>query len=166
MDDNKWAEIEQVNPKFVKFQNDCSVYHLLEEVFVNQGATGDFSSGLENNPRTSAEKQDMETAARCARGKGRLDYAAEDADIEVVGVNEEKGKKGKGKRKSGDCSSGSPMSITSGSVTGRYLRALDTIESLVSRKKSSGMSVLASSLTKRRSGRYLSKKSDYEIAME
>nr|XP_027092699.1 uncharacterized protein LOC113713224 [Coffea arabica]XP_027092700.1 uncharacterized protein LOC113713224 [Coffea arabica] len=39
MDNSKWAKMEQVNPKFVKFQNDCTVYHLLEEVFVNQGAT-------------------------------------------------------------------------------------------------------------------------------
>ncbi|XP_071921345.1 uncharacterized protein [Coffea arabica] len=143
----------KVNPKFVKFQNDCSVYHLLEEVFVNQGAAGDFSSNFENDHRTSAEEQDMETAARCARGKGRSNYVDDNADVEVIGAKEEKGKKGKGKRKSGDCSSSSPMSTTSGSVTDRYLRALDTIESLVSRKKSSSMSVSVSSPTKYRSGR-------------
>ncbi|XP_027086969.1 uncharacterized protein [Coffea arabica] len=153
MDDNKWVKMEQVNPKFVKFQNDCSVYHLLEEVFVNQGAAGDFSSNFENDHRTSAEEQDMETAARCARGKGRSNYVDDNADVEVIGAKEEKGKKGKGKRKSGDCSSSSPMSTTSGSVTDRYLRALDTIESLVSRKKSSSMSVSVSSPTKYRSGR-------------
>nr|XP_027111811.1 uncharacterized protein LOC113730743 [Coffea arabica] len=158
--------MEQVNPKFVKFQNDYSVYHLLEEVFVNQDATGDFSSGFENDPRTSAEEQDMETTARCAQEKKRSDYADEDADVEVAGAKDEKGKKSKGKRKSGDCSSGSPMSIASGSVTNRYLRALDTIESLVSRKKCSSMSVSVSSPTKHRSGRDRSKKSDYDVSME
>ena len=117
-----------MNPKFVKFQNDCSVYYLLEEIFVNQGAAGDFNSNFENDRRTSAEEQDMETAARCARGKGRSDYADENADVEVIGAKEQKGKKGKGKRKSGDCLSGSPMSTASGSVTDRYLRTLDNIE--------------------------------------
>ena len=82
----------------------------------------------ENEPSTSAEEQDMKTAARLARGKGRADFAAEAAEVEVGGVTSVKGKRGKGKRKSGDCSSGSPMSIASGSVTDRYLRALNTIE--------------------------------------
>ncbi|XP_071928017.1 uncharacterized protein [Coffea arabica] len=158
--------MEQVNPKFVKFQNDCSVYHLLEEVFVNQDATGDFNSGFENDPRTSAEEQDMETAARCARGKKRSDYADEDANVEVVRAKDEKGKKSKGKRKSGDCSSGSPISIASGSVTNRYLRALNIIESLVSQKKCSSMSVSVNSPTKHHSDRDRSKKSDYDVSME
>ncbi|XP_027062397.1 uncharacterized protein [Coffea arabica] len=108
----------------------------------------------------------MKTAARLARGKGRSDFAAEDAEVEVGGVTSVKGKRGKGKRKSGDCSSGSPMSTASGSVTDRYLRALDTIESLVSRKKSSSMSVSVSSPNKHRSSRDVSKKIDYDVAMD
>ena len=107
----------------------------------------------------------METAAQCVRGKPRLDHADCDADVQVLGANEEKGKKGKGKRKSGNASSGSLMSTASGSMTGRYFRALDTIESLVSRKKSSSMSVLVSSSTKHRSGRDGSKKSEYDVAI-
>ncbi|XP_071909538.1 uncharacterized protein [Coffea arabica] len=107
----------------------------------------------------------METAAQCVRGKPRLDHADCDADVQVLGANEEKGKKGKGKRKSGNASSGSLMSTASGSMTGRYFRALDTIESLVSRKKSSSMSVLVSSSTKHRSGRDGSKKSEYNVVI-
>ena len=94
----------------------------------------------------------METAAQCVRGKPRLDHADCDADVQVLGANEEKGKKGKENRKSGDASSGSPMSTASGSVTDRYFGALDTIELLVSRKKSSSMSVSVSSPIKHRSG--------------
>ena len=141
-----------MHPKLIKFQNDCLVYHLLEEVFVNQGATGDFSSGYENDPHTSADEQEMEATTRYERGKGRRDHADCDADVQVVGANEEKGKTGKGKWKSGDASSYSPMSTASGSVTDRYFGALDTIELLVSRKKSSSMSVSVSSPIKHRSG--------------
>ena len=117
-----------MNPKILKFQDDCTVYHLLEEVFVNQGATGDFSAGFENEPRISPEERYMENVARSSRGKGRSDAAHEGVETELIGANEVKGRKGKGKRKSGDMSSGSPMSIASGSVTDRYLRALNTIE--------------------------------------
>ena len=56
------------------------------------------------------------------------------------------------------------MAIASGSVTNRYLKALDTIESLVSRKKTSSMSVSVSSPTKHRSCPG-SKKSEYDVAM-
>ena len=108
----------------------------------------------------------METAARLSREKERSDFAAEAAEVEVGGANIVKGKRGKGKRKSGDCSSGSPMSTASGLVTERYLRALDNIESLVSRKKSSSMSVSVSSPNKYRSGRDLSQKTNYEVAMD
>ncbi|XP_071912506.1 uncharacterized protein [Coffea arabica] len=107
----------------------------------------------------------MEATTRYARGKGRRDHADCDADVQVVGANEEKGKTGKGKWKSGDASSYSPMSTASGSVTDRYFRTLDTIELLVSRKKSSSMSVSVSSSTKHRSGRDGSKKSEYDVAI-
>ncbi|XP_027066453.1 uncharacterized protein [Coffea arabica] len=166
MDDSQWAAMEQVNPKYGKFRNDCTVYHLLEEVFVNQGATGDFSSGFENELRTSADEREMETTARLARGKGSRSSRDEEAEIEVRGPKEAKGKGGKGKRKSGDGSGCSPMSTASGSVTDRYLRVCESIESLVSRKKSSSTSASVSSPDKNRSGRDPSKKTDYEIAMD
>ncbi|CDP04251.1 unnamed protein product [Coffea canephora] len=130
MDDSKWAELAQVNPKFLKFQDDCTVYHLLEEVFVNQGTTGDFSAGFENEPRTSPEERYMENLARSSRGKGRSDAAHESVETELAWANEAKGRKGKGKRKLGDMSSGSPMSTASHSASDRYMKALDTIESL------------------------------------
>ncbi|XP_071921428.1 uncharacterized protein [Coffea arabica] len=164
MDDSKWAELAQVNPKFLKFQDDCTVYHLLEEVFVNQGATGDFSAGFENEPRTSPEERYMENLARSSRGKGRLDAVHEGVQTELAGANEAKGRKGKGKRKSGDMSSGSPMSTASHSD--RYMKALDTIESLVSRHKSSSMGVSVSSPDKQCSGRGGPTKTTYEVAMD
>ena len=108
----------------------------------------------------------METTARLARGKGSRSSRDEEAEIEVRGPKEAKGKGGKGKRKSGDGSGCSPMSTASGSVTDRYLRVCESIESLVSRKKSSSTSASVSSPDKNRSGRDPSKKTDYEIAMD
>ncbi|XP_071940108.1 uncharacterized protein [Coffea arabica] len=166
MDDSKWAELAQVNPKYLKFQDDCTVYHLLEEVFVNQGATGDFSAGFENEPRTSPEERYMENLAQSSRGKGRSDAAHEGVETELVGANAARGRKGKGKRKSGDMSSGSPMSTASHSASDRYMKALDTIESLVSRHKSSSIGVSVSSPDKQCSGRGGPPKTAYEAAMD
>lgn len=105
MDDDRWKEMEQVNPKYTKFQNDCTVYHLLKEVFAKQGAIGDFSVGFKNDPRNSIEELEIENEARGARGKDELETEEKDAELEIVGSKKEKGKKGKGKRKSEDTSS-------------------------------------------------------------
>lgn len=56
------------------------------------------------------------------------------------------------------------MATASGSITDRYFQALNTIELLVSRKKTSNMSVSISSPTKNAS-RTSSKKSAYNIAL-
>ena len=56
------------------------------------------------------------------------------------------------------------MATASGSITDRYFQALNTIELLVSRKKTSSMSVSISSPTKNDFGTS-SKKSTYDIAL-
>ena len=108
----------------------------------------------------------MENLAWSSRRKGRSNAAHEDVETELVRANEAKGRKGKGKRKSGDMSSGSPMSTASHSASDRYMKALDTIESLVNRHKGSSMGVSVSSPDKQCFDRGGPTKTTYEVAMD
>ncbi|XP_071923008.1 uncharacterized protein [Coffea arabica] len=141
MDDERWNHLLQVNPGYNRFYNrSCLLFHLLEEVFMNQGATGDFSSGFVVSPANSGDELELENAARRSRGKGVVDIDSEDEEVAVHASRKgkEKVKKGKGKRKSWDMSTESFFAPSSPQFQ-KYIRVLDSIETHLSCKKSSGM---------------------------
>lgn len=161
MDDPRWNDLQQMNKNFKKFKKkDCYIFHILEDVFRGQGASGDFSSGFESSPRNSAEELEMEKAARDARGKGAAEKTSSDDAVKVVCL-----KKGKGKRKSGDISSDSPIPCPSGPTAGRYNRIFDSLESLVLKKRTSSTSTSATSPSKDSPPR-ASSKSAFEVALQ
>lgn len=110
----------------------CFIYHILEEVFATQGASGEFSSGLELSPCNSDKELLMENSARPSRGKGRVESDPSDEDAQLVGQKKRKCKKAKGKQKSGDMSSDIPFPGASPLQPQRYNWLLDSIETLVS----------------------------------
>lgn len=150
MDDERWSHLLQVNQGYNRFRNRCClVFHLLEEVFMNQGATGDFSAGFGVSPLNSGDELEMEHAANRGRGKGVVDVDSSDGGdaVPVTRKGKEKVKKGKGKRKSGDMSTESFFQPSSPQFQ-KYVRVLDSIETRLSGKGSSGISGSVSSPAK------------------
>lgn len=149
MDDSQWRELEQVNKKFLKFKDrSCFVYHLLEEVFLSQGATGDFSSGFDTSPPNSEEERRMEIASRGSTGKGPVVDISSDHDVPILQPKKVKAKKGKGKRKSGASNSESPIPCPSGGSADTYFQLLDGLQSHVSKRRSCSTSSSVSSPSK------------------
>ena len=116
---------------------------------MNQGASGDFSSEFVASPVNSANELEMEHAARHGSGKGVVDVDSSDEGdaVHVTRKGKEKVKKGKGKRKSGDMSTESFFAPSSPQFQ-KYVRVLDSIETRLSGKGSSGISGSVSSPAK------------------
>lgn len=150
MDDDRWRHLLQVNKGYGRFYDrSCLVFYLLEEVFMNQGATGDLSAEHGLSPPNSEDELEMENAARRGRGKTAVDVSSSDEEVEVPTTRKGKGKvkKGKRKRKSGDMSTDSFFSGSSPQFQ-QYFRVLDSLETHLSCKNSSSMSGSVSSPSK------------------
>ena len=93
----------------------CLVFHLLEEVFMNQGTTGNFSAEHGVLPPNSQDELEMKNAVRRGRGKNVVDIGPLEEEEPVSATRKGKGKmkKGKGKRKSSDMSTESFFSGSS-----------------------------------------------------
>ncbi|XP_027097874.2 uncharacterized protein [Coffea arabica] len=141
MDDGRWADLLQVNSDFTRFYNrSCYVFHLLEEVFMNQGATGDYSGAHEESPLNTDEKLEMENAARSAKPSDVVNVGSSGEDVKLPSARKGKGKgkrnvtKEKKKRKSGGMSEDSFFSGSSREFE-QYMRVLDSIETKLSGKR-------------------------------
>ena len=135
----------KVNSDFTRFYNrSCYVFHLLEEVFMNQGATGDYSGAHEESPLNTDEELEMENAARSAKPSDVVNVGSSGEDVKLPSARKgkEKGKgkvtKEKKKRKSGDMSEDSFFSGSSREFQ-QYMRVLDSIDTKLSGKKGDSM---------------------------
>ncbi|XP_071924260.1 uncharacterized protein [Coffea arabica] len=151
MDDERWSQLVQVNEAYARFYNcSCLLYHMLEEVFMNRGATGDFSAGYGDSPPNSADEQQMKRAARRCSEKGVVDVDSSEENVPSQPVSrkgKQKVKNSKGKRRSGDMSCDSFFSPSSPQFQ-QYVRVLDSIDTHLSCKKSKSGSAEVSSLSK------------------
>lgn len=108
----------------------------------------------------------MEDLAAAGRDNDGADTETSNDDVQVVRQNKGKSKEGKGKCISGDLSGDSPIPSPSAATHGRHYHVLDSLEMLVSRKKSSSnsMSVSIRSLPKNQPASSKAK-SYYEVAL-
>ncbi|XP_071924354.1 uncharacterized protein [Coffea arabica] len=126
MDDGCWADLLQVNKGYGRFYDrSCLVFYLLEAVFMNQGATGDYSPQHELSPLNSEEELEMENAMRGARGKDFVDVGSSDEDVTMPST-----RKGKGKGKAQIGRHVNRFILLMSNQFRQYIRALDSIENL------------------------------------
>lgn len=116
----------KVNKGYGRFYDrSCLVFYLLEAVFMNQGATGDYSPQHELSPLNSEEELEMENAMRGARGKDFVDVGSSDEDVTMPST-----RKGKGKGKAQIGRHVNRFILLMSNQFRQYIRALDSIENL------------------------------------
>lgn len=112
---------------------------------MSQGATGEISSGFERSPRNSDEELEMERTVGNARGKGLIDYDSSKDEVQVVAPTKKgKEKKRSAKHKPTDLDINSQIPSPSSGTATRYFRMLDSLESLVMKKRSTSTTSVSS----------------------
>lgn len=111
-------------------------FHILEEVFGEQGAPSLYSHELGQPLLSSNQEHEIEASIRATREKGTVCVDSSDENVQFVAPRRGKGK---GKRKSGD-STACAIPQLKGSISERYTRMFDNFESLLSKQTQDSMS--------------------------